>query len=183
MIALEENMNKSILSAVIAIGYISPAFAVDGTITINGGVNNTSCNVVVDGQGTDANIKLETVSENLLINTGDIAGARPFTLDMVACPQVEGVRAKFEQDNVSPTEGNLVNLIPVEVGGAAKVQVQITNALGNAIDLTANGDANLYVPIENGNASVTYQAQYFAYDGQVSAGHVYTALVYTIDYR
>ncbi|NRH29615.1 fimbrial protein [Pseudomonas sp. MS19] len=178
-------MNKSILSAFIAMGSISPAYvlASDGTISINGNVNNASCNVNVDGQGNNADITLEEVSSTKLINTGDVAGTRPFTFELVACPQLEGVRARFELDNVDPTEGNLNNLISTDFGGAGKVQVQITNELGDAIDLNVNGEPNMFVPIVNGSASVTYNAQYYAYDGQVTAGLVSTATVYTIDYR
>lgn len=178
-------MNLILLSAVIAVtGLLTGlASAADGTITINGNVTAESCLVSVDGQGIDATINLADVADVDINIIGDIAGFRPFTIQLTACPNVTSVRARFEPINVDPIEGNLANTIPAASGGAQNVQVQITNGEGVPINLLINDEPNIFEHIDNGNATLNYAAQYYASKSGATAGLFSSQLLYTLDYR
>lgn len=179
-------MKKIIATAVIGMGILSSGMAVasDGTITINGLVTTTSCNVTVDGGTADATVTLPDVSSVQLAETGDVAGAKDFTFALTGCTTGGKVRAYFENDNVNSGTGNLDNSTLPGDGGATNVQVQITDGAGTRIDLASAAQANNpYVDITDDAATLPYKAQYVSSNGQVIAGLVNTNLVYTLEYQ
>lgn len=177
-------MNKLIATALVGMGVLSAgtAYAADGTITINGEVTATSCDVSINGAaGSDASLTLDTVSSVLLTTNGDVAGAKDLGFKLTNCATGGSVRAFFEQDNVDSTTGNLNNTDVAASGGAQNVQVQILNNAGTAINLNTQ-NANNFVNIINKTADVNYMAQYIA-TAQSVAGTVATQLVYTLEYQ
>lgn len=75
------NYALSALAMVITSAFTASAFAVDGTITINGQITDTTCTISVDGGSNDATVTLPTVSSTTLGAAGATAGATPFTID------------------------------------------------------------------------------------------------------
>lgn len=165
---------------------VSSAFAADGTITINGQVTDSACQIAVNGGNADTTVILPTVSTSSLADDGDVAGATPIVMSLTGCPSTGHVRAYFEPQNVDVSTGFLVN--NAKVGAADNVQVQVLNAMdGSAIDLRNNNGNNSVDFVDDGSgttgsATLNYAAQYVAVSGAASAGGVETALVYTLDY-
>lgn len=179
-------MKKIIATAVIGMGILSSGMAVasDGTITINGLVTTTSCDVSVDGGTGDATVTLPDVSSVQLAETGDVAGAKDFSFALTGCSTGGKVRAYFENDNVNLATGNLENEVVSNEGGATNVQVQITDGEGTRIDLASTTQTNNpYIDIADDAATLPYKAQYVSSNGQVIAGLVNTNLVYTLEYQ
>ena len=96
-----------------------------------------------------------------------------------------GVRAVFEDTNVNPETGNLINTTaPGGTSlGATNVEVQITNSEQAPINLMTNHN-NIAVPIDvDGNATMGYYVQYIAPSADAIAGKVTTSAVYSLDYQ
>nr|WP_300307620.1 fimbrial protein [Halomonas sp.] len=163
----------------------SSALAADGTITIQGLVTDSACQIAVNGGDADTTVILPTVSTSSLAADGDVAGATPIVMSLTGCPSTGHVRAYFEPQNVDVSTGFLVNNAK---SGADNVQVQIINGFdGKPINL-ANNEGNNSVDFVDdgsgttGSATLNYAAQYIAVNGAASSGGVETALVYTLDY-
>jgi major type 1 subunit fimbrin (pilin) len=161
----------------------SNAFAADGTITIQGQVLDASCLIAVNGGVADSSITLPAVSKSSLANTGDTAGAKPFTMHLSGCPISGSVRALFSPLNVDPTTGFLTN--NAAVSPATNVQVQVLNEATNPIDLRDNSGNNYIAFVDQGGSGVAdlnYAVRYIA-TGPAIAGAVETQLVYTLGYQ
>ncbi|STS63043.1 putative fimbriae; major subunit [Klebsiella aerogenes] len=98
-----------------------------GTITFNGELTDTTCDVDVNGQGADATVTLPTVSINQLTKPGNTAGRTSFNMNLSNCVigTVGGhskVAAFFQPgDTVDLSTGRLKN-----VGGdATMVDLQL----------------------------------------------------------
>lgn len=162
--------------------FADSALASDGFININGELTAQSCQVLVGGS-SQAQLTLPTIAASSLINAGDTAGATPFTFTLTGCPTTEenfAVRTFFETTNVDLTTGNLINTDPA---GASNVQVQITDADSQVINL-ADSSSNAPITIAtDGSGSITYNARYIAVGGSAGVGLVNTQLIYTLQYQ
>lgn len=185
-------MKKTLLSvALLGCCAISAgAFASDGTITINGEVSNVSCSINVNGQsGGDYQVTLPTVSQTSL-KSGDTAGAKLLAIQVSGCTTAvgnlpAGVRAAFENTNVNPATGNLINTTAPGGAslGATNVEVQLTNSDKQPINLITNVN-NVMTPIDvNGDSTMNYYVQYIAPSADAIAGKVTTSAVYSLDYQ
>lgn len=164
--------------------FTDSAFAFDGSVNINGNVNEQSCRISINGGDFATGVlRLPTVAASSLSAVGAVAGSTPFTIVFVDCATDQGdglVRAFFEAANVDQESGNLIN---TATGGATNVQVQITDASNQPINL-ANGGDDTGVPIsEDGTATIAYNAQYISVEGGATAGTVATSLVFTTQYQ
>lgn len=178
-------MKMKLLAAVVGLGLISAgANAATGTITINGLVNDVTCDIDINGTaGGDSTITLPTVTASDLTAT-NTAGAMPLTINAKACVSSgtapTGVRASFETSNVNPATGNLLN--NTTTGGAKNVEVQITNAANQAINLITP-TANEFTAFTGTDASMVYHVQYVAPVADAEAGIVTSSVVYSLDYQ
>ncbi|MGG4686905.1 fimbrial protein [Providencia stuartii] len=169
-------MKKSLLVLFIASSISASALAADGTITFNGEITATTCDVTT-GNGGDFTVTLPTVSTTALSSAGATAGNTSFTIELANC-SVSGVdvAANFE----SLTSGDAVtgNLIPTTA--PANVQIGLADQAGNAAKV--NGVPAGSQPIVNGAATLAYQAFYYAKDVVTAPGAVTAQVNYTLTY-
>nr|WP_300310321.1 fimbrial protein [Halomonas sp.] len=175
-------MKKFVVSTLagVTLAAATGAMAADGTITINGLVVDSACNIAIDGGAADATVVLPTVSSSSLAAAGDTAGNTAISMSLSGCPTSGAVRAWFEPTNVDMNTGNLLNNAATP---AENVLVQVTDqASGNVIDLRDNTNNPFVNFATDGSATLNYAAQYYATDAATS-GNVETQLVYTLDYQ
>lgn len=155
-----------------------------GTITFNGEVTATTCEVKVNGLGTDATVMLPTVSESQLAKAGQSAGRTKFTLFLGNCSGSLKTATAFFEDGPSVTlAGSLSN-----VGGTANnVDLRLLDggdAANQPIIIGQYGqvNSNSYTNIENGMGSLPYLVEYLS-TGTATAGSVISNVVYSIHYK
>ncbi|CAB3875364.1 fimbrial protein [Achromobacter mucicolens] len=159
------------------------AFASDGTINFTGAISANTC--TIDGNGTGSknfNVLMPTVGVDSLTAAGQTAGTTPFTIRLTACTPGTGmVHTLFEPGaNGNAATGNLT----IAAGGAANVEIRLLNGDATPISVTVADEAqnSKAVSLANGEATLHYQAQYFAL-GQAGAGNVNATAKYTIIYQ
>lgn len=159
------------------------AQAADGTITINGQVTAQTCHISGNGGGADFTVTLPTVSTSALPNAGATAGRTPFNIALTNCSPNSGNVAVYFEPNATAdaTTGRLKN---TAAAGAEHVQVGLLNADHSDIKL-GSGEASQnmqFVPLNDGQATLNYFAQYVATDA-ATAGGVATQSMYSIVYQ
>jgi len=179
-------MKKIILTTVIILIGLTSAYAVDGTITINGQITDKTCNVN-SAQGKDFTINLPNVSKSTLTTSGNTAGRTPFQLQLSNCSGGK-VATYFEPGGtVDGTTGRLKN--QAATTPATQVQVQLLGDNFNFIPVlvgtgTPSSQANSqWVDVvANGSVNLNYFAEYYA-TGAATSGQVQTSIKYTIIYQ
>jgi len=162
-----------------------------GTITFTGELTDTTCEVDVNGQGSDANVILPTISINQLTTAGDTAGRTSFNMNLSKCVVgTEGGHSKVSAfflpgSTVDLSTGRLKN---TTLDGAKNVGLQMLDGSGNyAIINVGNTDQRndmTYVDIDQagGTALLPYAVEYYA-DGQSSPGVVTSSVIYNLQYK
>lgn len=172
----------TLLAAVIGMTFAGSALAADGTITINGTITDTTCDISVNNQDKNATVTLPTISVSALPAVGATAGATPFSIALTNCagPTLNTASTFFEAGaNVDQTTGRLNNSAS---GTATNVQVQLLNANQGAIMAgSAHSQGDVTVDISSGGGVMNYFARYYA-NGVVTPGTVNTQVDYTIIY-
>ncbi|ALX92406.1 fimbrial protein [Serratia fonticola] len=157
-----------------------------GTITFNGELTATTCDVVVDGQTADATVTLPTIGTNQLTAATQTAGDTGFVMALNNCAgTLQTASAFFEAgSSVDLTTGRLKNL---NGAGATGVSLQLLDAnnttptvinAGNQIQRTTAG----YKDISSGSADLSYIVRYYA-EAPTTAGLVDSNVVYSIQYQ
>lgn len=177
----------SALALVATSAVTASAFAVDGTITINGKITDTTCTISVDGGSNDATVTLPTVSASALNAAGQTAGATPFNISLSNCTGsiLNMASTYFEPGTYVDSETGRLNIDTTAAGAANNVQVELLNADMNAIVAGAsvtNGQNDVPVDISAGSGTLNYYAQYYA-TGVSTAGTVTTQVDYTMTYE
>jgi major type 1 subunit fimbrin (pilin) len=158
------------------------AMAANGTITINGMVTSSTCDISSSGGGKDFTVTLPTVATSALAAAGQTAGRTPFSIMLANCtPGAGNVHTFFEPG--ATTDASTGNLV-VAGGGAANVQIGLLNS-----DLTpikagfddASQNSHI-VALNSGSAELPYYAEYHA-TGAATAGPAVTSVMYTISYN
>ncbi len=165
-----------------------------GTITFNGELTATTCNVVVEGQTEDATIKLPTLGINQLASAGATAGDTSFNMALTECAgTLKQATAFFEAGTTVDATGRLKNIKEdVAATDDSEAVVAATNVSLELVD-TASGkpivagnqsqiEGNTYVDISSGAASLPYAVRYYA-TGATTAGLVLSNVVYSIQYK
>ncbi|MBU6477413.1 MAG: type 1 fimbrial protein [Xanthomonadaceae bacterium] len=156
--------------------------APDGTINITGKVIAPTCSVSNANSGI-VSVNLPTVLTSAFSGSvGSTTGATPFALALTGCPtNPSGVQvaAQFSGSNISATDGNLLNT----AASGSNVEVQLTNGTGTAINLSTTPKPVAATIDASGNATLNYQAQYYAAVGAVTGGAVQTSVQYTLTYQ
>ncbi|CAB3644419.1 MAG: type 1 fimbrial protein [Achromobacter sp.] len=178
-------MKTSLYSALfLAVGALASqsAFAVDGTITFNGSITDTTCKINGQDNG-DFTVTLPSVSKTRLANPGATAGPTAFSISLTNCTgSATKVSTYFEPGSTVRPNGNLKN---TAAGGAANVEVQLLNKGDNTpivVGAAAAAQNSAPVNLTGGSATLSYVAQYFA-AGAVDAGPVTTTVTYTLAYQ
>lgn len=186
-------MKKSVISAsvvaILAAASLSAQAASTGTITFNGELTDTTCEVDINGQGSDATVILPTVGVNQLTASGETTGRTSFNMNISDCViGTEGGHAKvssfFQAGNtVDLSTGRLKN-----VGGTAtNVDLQLLDASNsfNPINVGNTDQVNntAYVDIQaDGTAYLPYAVEYYA-NAQTTPGTVTSSVVYNLQYK
>ncbi|VTM93058.1 major fimbrial protein StkA [Raoultella planticola] len=82
---MKKTLMSTSLIAALAISAFSVNAASTGTITFNGELTDSTCNVDVNGQGADATVVLPTVSVNQLTASGETTGRTSFNMNLANC--------------------------------------------------------------------------------------------------
>lgn len=176
-----------IVSALAAVfGSIGMAQAAStGTITFNGKLTATTCEVMVDGQTADALITLPTVGTNQLTAAGNTAGQTGFNMALSNCEgTLKTASAFFESGaSVDLVSGRLKNM----TGDATNVSLQLRDASDASQKVIKAGNSNqttetTYVDIASGSANLPYSVEYYA-EGATTAGTVASNVIYSIQYK
>jgi P pilus assembly protein, pilin FimA len=177
----------SALALVISSVMVTSAFAVDGTITINGQITDTTCAISVDGGNADATVTLPTVSSSTLTVAGAVAGMTPFNIALTGCSGTSLATAQtyFEPGAFTDSNTGRLNTDSTVADAATNVQVQLLNADRDPLVVgasVANGQNDIPVDISTGSGTLNYFAQYYA-TAASTAGSVTTQVDYTMIYE
>ena len=187
-------MKKSIVSlslmAALAMTGMSAQAASTGTVTFNGELTDTTCDVDINGQGTDAAIALPVVSVNELTTAGNTTGRTSFVFNLTNCTVASGgmskVAAFFQPgESVDLSSGRLKN---TRTGGATNVDLQLLDASGGYKTIKVGDSAQTtdmaFVDINqvDGSAQLPYAVEYYA-NGKTTAGKVTSSVVYNLQYK
>jgi major type 1 subunit fimbrin (pilin) len=172
----------TLLAAVIGMTFAGSALAADGTITINGTITDTTCDISVNNQSKDATVTLPTVSTSALASVGATAGTSTFAIELKNCSgaTLNTASTFFEAgDYVDQISGRLNNS---GSGTASGVQIEVLNARQSKIMLGSDfNQGDVATDITSGNGVMNYFARYYA-SGAVTPGTVNTQVDYTIIY-
>lgn len=184
-------MNKLVIAvlAALALGASATASAQSGTITFNGNVTATTCEVTfpgADSAGANPTITLATVSATSLATPGSTAGYKPFSMQVgssatpCSAAGITGVAIELNPNHANGfTDGRLDN---TELTGAKYVQVQLRDGSGTPIALSTTPWVSPTVPFVSGIATLGFSGEYYA-SGIAEAGAVKASLEYTLDYN
>lgn len=160
------------------------ALASDGTITINGKVTDTTCNISVNGGNASNTVTLPTVSTSALAAAGATATPTPFTVVLSGCTGSTQTSAStfFESGaNVDANSGRLTNAAVDEPAG--NVQVQLLNKDRGTINIgSALEQGDVWTAFKADSTIMTYIAQYYA-TAAAEAGNLTTSVTYSIVYK
>lgn len=181
-------MKKLVIAAsiVAALASVSATQAAStGTITFNGLLTATTCDVTVAGQGADATVVLPTIGTNQLISATQTAGRTGFNMALKNCAgTLKTASAYFEAgSSVDVTTGRLHNM----TGTATNVDLQLRDATSASQAVIQAGNTNQinntsYVDVTSGSATLPYAVEYYA-NGATTAGTVVSSVVYSLQYK
>jgi len=176
-------MKKILVSAALAAILGTAAFsasAVDGTITINGNINASTCKINGVNSPAAIAVTLPTVSTTSLNAAAAVAGRTPFAIALTGCGSLTKATTFFEPGPTVMADGNLKN----NTGTATNVEVQLLNSNFSTIALNAaSGSQNVtQATLASGAGNITYYAQYFA-TAAAGAGTVNTSVQFTMLYQ
>lgn len=196
-------MKKLLLSAVLvaSLGAVAVANAANtstGTITINGQIVSSTCNVAIN-DSNNPTITLPTYDTGALATAGAATGWTAFTMVLSGCTAVTGVPTPgtnptkvfpyFTGTNIDTTTGYLKNTITSGSGGS-NVEIALSNgqtatagATGALALAAASGSQNVTAQLLSGNPSFTFYAGYVANGAAATAGAVSTTVQYALNYQ
>lgn len=156
-----------------------------GTITFNGELTASTCEVAIDGQNADATVVLPTVGTNQLSSASQTAGETGFVMALNNCSgTLQTASAFFEAGaSVDSVTGRLTNLS----GTASNVSLQLLDGSNTNREVIQAGNSNQaantkYQNVTSGSATLPYAVRYYA-EGATTAGSVITNVVYSIQYQ
>ncbi|HBM3280052.1 TPA: type 1 fimbrial protein [Klebsiella oxytoca] len=186
-------MKKSVISvylyAVLSAATLSAQAASTGTITFNGELTDTTCEVDINGQGSDATVVLPTVSSSQLTAPGDTAGLTSFNMNVSGC--IIGTQGGHSKVAAFFQPGNTVDLSTgrlKNVGGSAtNVDLRLVDASRYYIPINVGNTDQVndmaYVDVQaDGTALVPYAVEYFSL-GYTTSGTVSSSVVYNLQYK
>ena len=183
---------KKIASLTVIAVVMGSAFAANaastGTITFNGMVTDTTCNVGVDGQGADATVTLPTVAATDLSVAGQTTGRTSFNMSLSDCAvgsEGENTVSAFFQTGAT-VDNNTGRLKQTTATGAENVSLQLRDGTNNAVIFAGNQNhmtSNAFVTIKDGEEiTLPYTVEYYA-EGVAKSGVVTSSVVYNLQYK
>ncbi|HFZ1711488.1 TPA: fimbrial protein [Citrobacter sedlakii] len=184
-------LNRLLLATLVSSALMTTgAMAVDtGTITFNGAITDSTCDVSVAGGGADGTVNLPTVSASSIPAAGDVNGTTGFVMSLTNCSgtSLNTAKAFFQAGmTVDSNTGRLLNTDPT---GAQFVSLQLRDGSDNSVikvgDQSQTGPSAIgYHDISSGAANLPYLVEYYAeQDNAVTPGAVTSLVTYNIDYQ
>ncbi|QZA78918.1 type 1 fimbrial protein [Deefgea tanakiae] len=179
--------NFSKLALVMALSSPLAAFAVDGTITVEGLVTAQSCTIngVAPSGANNMAINLPAVSVKALSSVGATAGLTPLRIKVggageAGCADGKVASISFEYGPNVTADGYLAN--KALTAPATNVVVQMFNDDGTGIKIGDATTNNTKATISGNTATLEHSVGYRA-TGKVSAGAVSTSVMYSLSYN
>ncbi|MCR3970916.1 type 1 fimbrial protein [Aeromonas veronii] len=185
-------MNKKIvnLGLLVALGMNVAAAnaASSGTITFNGEITGSTCDVSIDGGAADATVTLPTVADTALAAAGSTTGKTNFIMSLTNCAAAGNVAAFFQAGaTVENTTGRLKQMA-TGTTAATNVSLQLSDGftdkpifVGNSSQISGNHfEAMSGDPSEE--IRLAYEVEYYAEDA-VTPGLVNSQVVYNLQYK
>ncbi len=189
----------------LSLAVTAPAWAVDGTITINGEITDQTCKINGSVPPHNFVVTLPKIAASALKKVNDTAGATLFTIKITDCPsaltgQVKayfepGVTTDYDSGNLYAYTGSATSTspapssIPSDRASAAKashVEIQLSNPDGAKITLGAAANTAAGVTLEGSDkksATLRYLASYVkSSEGTITAGKLVSYVQYSIVY-
>ena len=173
------------LSAALAIGAAFSASAQSGTITFNGQITATTCDITWPDNGgltTDPVVTLPTVPTTALGSAGATVGRKAVSLVIggsdAQCTSGNAAIELNPNRDANQSNGYLNNAATVDA--ATEVQIALRDAADKPIDLATpwrSAEIDLAT-----TKQIDFAAEYRA-TGAATAGNVNASVGYTIDYK
>ncbi|MFG6652987.1 fimbrial protein [Scandinavium sp. M-37] len=151
------------------------------TITFNGTVLDSGCNVAVDGGTATATVDLGSTVAADLAQKGDLGAPKQFIFDLTECPTSTSADIVFSGPVDTDANDQSYFKNTAGVSAATNVAVQLRQGGSNGTIVENNAD-NDEIDLSSGNASETYTAQMIA-TGLAVAGDVKSVLTYNVRYN
>lgn len=183
---------KLVSTALLASLMSAGAYAASsGTITFTGELTDTTCEVDINGQGSDATVTLPSEGVENLTTAGQVSGRTSFNMNLSKCvagdknPKSK-VSAFFQAGStVDLSTGRLVNQ---SANGAKNVELQLLDPANSyAVINVGNTDqiaktTHVNIDTTNGSALLHYAVEYYAI-GQTTPGAVSSSVIYNLMYK
>ena len=178
----------SLASAVAVIAFSSAMVqASDGTINFTGEIIDNSCNIFVNGGGSNTgNVDMGKVLRTSFHGTGSTvdgkASSTGFTIEMNKCPDtVKSVTFKFDGENVNGDD-KILALTSGE-GTATGVGIQLYDKNRNIIQLTKASEPYTIADTgPNSTNSLAFYAKYIQTQDKVTVGPANAVATFTVNY-
>ena len=173
-----------VTTAILLASTSGAALASDGTITINGKVTDTTCDISVNGGNESNTVTLPTVSTSALASVGATATPTPFTIVLSGCTgsTQNSASTYFESGTNVDADSGRLNNAAVDTA-AANVQVELLNKDRGAIKIgSALEQGDIWTTFDADKTIMTYIAQYYA-TAPAGAGNLTTSVTYSIVYK
>lgn len=153
-----------------------------GTITFNGELTASTCDVSVEGKGPSATVLLPTMSTADLGAPNAKGGMTRFNMELTNCTgTLQTASAFFEDGSTVNAQGRLINS-----GTAGNVELQLLDGSGTRGVINAGGASQVtnttYLDVSSGSKTLPYDVQYFA-TAATTAGTVVSSVVYSLQYK
>jgi major type 1 subunit fimbrin (pilin) len=160
-----------------------------GTITINGNVVTSTCNVAINGGSASPTVTLPTVDTNAFSASGVAAGWSPVTIVLSGCPaSISGLTNNtvvpyFFGTNVDTSTGYLKNT--ATSGSNVEVALSSSEAIGGALALNGSSGNQKTTAQALSTSAITfnYYAGYVSTAAATTAGSVTTTVQYDLAYQ
>jgi major type 1 subunit fimbrin (pilin) len=178
---MEKNLYLSVLTAV-SLGFAANVAAVDGTITFEGVVNDTTCTLETDSKNMTVLLPSVTAANFTAANAAANIPAVKFSLNANGC-DAGAVSASVlfaTGGHVDSTNGNLNN----SLSSGTDAQIRIYKADGTTpINLANYGEsASNLGNIADDKVTIDFYANYFSKSNKPTAGVLKTSIQYSMKY-
>lgn len=164
------------------------ALANSGTISFDGSINASTCEVRVNGTMKDGVVNLPVVASSLLKAAGDTTGRTHIKFELENCTVATNptsAKVFFNMGDTINTAGRL-DIDTTVALPATNVDLQLLGTDNRAIDLTLDADNQSTAPstqITAGKATMLYGVQYYATGTGAGVGKVSSSVGYEINYE
>lgn len=170
---------KRVIITLLGCGWSLVALAHDGTITIDGQIEDNSCTVAQES--VDQSVTLGDISSRDMRQAGDSSLPVAFSIDLQNCGSgTSGVEITFtgDADNTNPA----LLALTKDSGSASGLGITIKDDRSTAIPLNSASRTYTIDPTQVDNR-LTFYAQYTATSSEVTAGTANATATFTMTWQ